>query len=170
MKKVLLTAAAVLSLSAFPLSKAADAQEATVSFEVMKLETAQRVAQAALDTCRGAGFQVAVSVVDRFGNPQVLLRDRFAGTHTHDTAYRKAWTAVSFRTDTVELAKLTAAGTDFSGIRFVTNALAVGGGVSVLDGEGSIVGGIGISGAPSGADDHMCAQAGIEAVADDLAF
>ena len=41
-----------------------------------------RAARAALDECRRQGYQVAVAVVDRFGNPQVLLRDRFAGAHT----------------------------------------------------------------------------------------
>ena len=39
----------------------------------------------------------------------------------------------------------------------------IGGGIPVLV-SGSIVGGIGISGAPSGTADHACAQAGIAAV------
>ena len=29
--------------------------------------------------CRDDGFQIAVAVVDRFGQPQVMLRDRYAG-------------------------------------------------------------------------------------------
>jgi len=37
------------------------------------------------------------------GGTQVMLRDRYAGPHTPDTAERKAWTAVSFRADTLEL-------------------------------------------------------------------
>jgi uncharacterized protein GlcG (DUF336 family) len=31
---------------------------------------------------------------------QVILRDRFAGPHTPATAVGKAWTAVTFRTNT----------------------------------------------------------------------
>ncbi len=43
----------------------------------------------------------------------------------------------------------------------------LGGGVPIEAG-GSIVGGVGISGAPSGEADDACARAGIEAVTADL--
>jgi uncharacterized protein GlcG (DUF336 family) len=98
-----------------------------------------------------------------------MIRDRFAGAHTPDTAFRKAWTAVSFREDTVALAKNTATGTPQAGARQITNALMVGGGVPIEAG-GSIVGGVGISGAPSGEADDECGRAGIAAVSADLEF
>jgi len=148
---------------------AQDDDGATVSFEVMKLEIAQKLAQATLEDCRARGFQVAVSVVDRFGLPQVLLRDRFAGLHTPETARRKAWTAVSFRTDTVDMAEATQAGEPESGIRFITEALTVGGGVQVVA-AGSVIGAVGVSGAPGGHEDDACARAGLEAIEFDLAF
>ena len=144
------------------------AQEALVSFKVLSPETAMKAAQAALDSCRAEGYQVSVVVVDRFGVAQVLIRDRFAGPHTPSTARRKAWTAVSFRTDTVELNALTEAN-EFSGVRHVDDALMVGGGVPI-EAAGSIVGGIGISGAPGGQLDDDCARAGIAAIEDDIAF
>jgi uncharacterized protein GlcG (DUF336 family) len=97
------------------------------------------------------------------GVAQIMLRDRFAGPHTPDTAGRKAWTAVSFRSDTLSLAKNTGPGSPQSGARHIDNALMIGGGIPVLA-SGSIVAGIGISGAPSGEADHACAQAGIDAV------
>jgi uncharacterized protein GlcG (DUF336 family) len=43
----------------------------------------------------------------------------------------------------------------------------VGGGVPV-EAAGSIVGGVGISGAPGGAEDDACARAGIDAVIADM--
>jgi len=138
-----------------------------VTFKVLSLETAQELAQAALNDCRKRGYQVAVSVVDRFGTLQVTLRDRFAGPHTPETARRKAWTAVSFRTDTLEMEKLTQAGQPQSGVRFVSDALMIGGGVPV-EAAGSIVGGVGISGGPGGEADDACAKSGIEAVAGKL--
>jgi uncharacterized protein GlcG (DUF336 family) len=144
------------------------AQEALVSFKVLSPETAMKAAQAALDSCRAEGYQVSVVVVDRFGVAQVLIRDRFAGPHTPSTARRKAWTAVSFRTDTVELNSLTEAN-EFAGVRHVEDALMVGGGVPI-EAAGSIVGGIGISGAPGGKLDDDCARAGIAAIEDDIAF
>ena len=133
----------------------------------MTPETALTLARASLADCRARGYQVTVAVVDRMGVTQVMLRDRYAGAHTPDTAQRKAWTAVSFREDTLALATLTASDPALSGIRHVTDALMVGGGVPV-EAAGSIVGGIGISGGPSGAEDDACARAGIEAISVDL--
>ncbi len=142
---------------------------ATFATRNLTLDTALKMAQAALKSCRDGGYQVAVAVVDRGGNPQVMLRDRFAGPHTPETARRKAWTAISFRTNTTELAELTQPGNPQSGMREIPGALALGGGLMV-QAAGSIVGGIGVSGAPGGDLDDACAQAGIDAVADDLAF
>src|SRR4051812_22178890 len=86
------------------------------TFTVKQLtpETALKAAQAALATCRGNGHQVAVAVVDRSGVTQVMLRDRFAGPHTVETASNKAWSAVSFRTNTTELEKATRPGTSMA--------------------------------------------------------
>jgi uncharacterized protein GlcG (DUF336 family) len=99
----------------------------------------------------------------------VVLRDRFAGPHTTSTSQRKAWTSVSFRAPTTELSEATAPGQEAFGARDVTNALMLGGGLPV-DAAGTMVGAVGVSGAPSGLDDENCAQAGIDAVADQLAF
>lgn len=143
------------------------AQQSLVSFQSLAPEAALELAQAALDSCRDEGYQVAVAVVDRMGVAQVLLRDRFAGPHTPETATRKAWTAVSFRADTLSLAERTGPDSAQSGARFIDNVLMIGGGIPVTV-SGSIVAGIGISGAPSGAADHACAAAGIDAVTAEL--
>jgi uncharacterized protein GlcG (DUF336 family) len=148
---------------------AAAEEKATVTYKSLTLETALELAQAALAKCREEGFQVAVSVVDRGGSLQVALRDRFAGPHTPDTSYRKAWTAISFRTDTLELSKTTESGEAWA-IRNVTGALPLGGGVQIREGEGGLIGGVGVSGAPSGVNDEQCAKAGIAAIADKIAF
>lgn len=146
------------------------AQEgALFTLKAMTPDTSLSLAKAALEDCRGKGFQVAVAVVDRFGNLQVLLRDRYAGPHTPETARRKAWTAVSFRTDTLSMAEFSQAGKEASGVRFVDQALMVGGGITV-QAAGSIVGGVGVSGAPSGEADDACARVGIEAVQGALDF
>jgi uncharacterized protein GlcG (DUF336 family) len=167
MLKRFLICLAVLTAPAF--HAAAAEEPALVTFKTLSPAVALELAKAALENCRGSGFQVAVSVVDRSGTPQVLLRDRFAGPHTPDTARRKAWTAVSFHTDTLELSKLSMAGQPQSGVRMVTGALMIGGGVPV-EAAGSIVAGVGVSGAPGGEADDTCARAGIEAITDKIAF
>jgi len=147
----------------------ADDDEALTTFKVMTPATALELAQATLADCRKRGFQVAVSVVDRFGVLQVTLRDRYAGAHTPEMARRKAWTAVSFRTDTQTMMEETQADKHQSGVRHLPGTIMVGGGVPV-EAAGSTVGGVGVSGAPGGDQDDLCARAGIEAIADKLAF
>ena len=164
-RTILIVSLAVLGLQI----ASANAQDAIVEFKTLSPDVAVEAAQAALESCRAEGFQVAVSVVDRGGNLQTTIRDRFAGPHTPDTAYRKAWTSVSFRTNTLELAELTEEGEAW-GIRNVTMALPLGGGVQILSGDGSMLGAIGVSGAPSGSADAACAEAGIEAIEEKLAF
>jgi uncharacterized protein GlcG (DUF336 family) len=145
----------------------ASAADATFALRSITPEAALKAATAALASCAKAGYQVAVAVTDRNGVPLVMLRDRHAGAHTPDTAINKAWSAVSFRTDTLALARLTQAGEAASGIRSLPRVVAVGGGRGI-ESAGSQVGGIGVSGAPGGDADDACARAGIAAISDDL--
>jgi uncharacterized protein GlcG (DUF336 family) len=156
-------------LSTLWLVGAAHAQSGTYTVRMLTPETAIKAASAALEDCRKRGFQVAVAVVDRSGVAQAMVRDRFAGPHTPDTAIGKGWTAISFRTDTLEFSKVTQAGQPSSGIRQLPRVVAVGGGVLIESG-GAIVGAIGVSGAPGGAEDEACAKAGIAAIRDALDF
>lgn len=159
-----LAAAALLGILAFP---TAAQTAATHAIRVLTPEAALKAANVALQDCRRQGFQVAVAVVDRFGVAQVMLRDRFAGAHTPGVATDKAWTATSFRTDSAELAAATQPGQPSSGLRNVPRFTAVGGGV-LIQAAGSIIGAIGVSGAPSGDADAACARAGIASLRDEL--
>lgn len=147
----------------------ARAQEALVTYKSMSPELALDLARAALVDCRNRGYQVAVAVVDRFGVTQVMLRDRFAGPHTVSTAASKAWTAVSFRTNTSDLIGVSQPGMPQAGLRNLPGAVILGGGVMVEAG-GTMVGAVGVSGAPGGEADDSCAKAGIETVRDRLEF
>lgn len=147
----------------------AQAQDGTYAVRLLTPETALKAAQAALAKCRTDGFQVAVAVVDRSGVVQALIRDRFAGPHTPDMATSKAWTAVTFRTDTSALARETQAGKPMSGIRNRPGVAAVGGG-RLIEAAGALLGGIGVSGAPGGERDDACADAGIAAIRDAVEF
>lgn len=140
-----------------------------VTVKQLAPETALKAAKAALDYCRGKGYQVGVAVVDRAGVPQVFLRDRFAGAHTVEMATNKAWTAASFRTATTPIAAETQPGRPMSGIRHLPRVIAAGGGLPIEAG-GTMVGGIGVSGAPSGDADADCATAGVKAIEADIEF
>ena len=147
---------------------AADAlAQAAFTVKVLTPETALKAARAALERCRSSGYQVAVAVSDRMGVVQVLLRDRFAGPHTLDLATSKAYTAASFRMNTSELQEATQAGRPQSGIRNRPGVAAVAGGMTIEAG-GALLGAIGVSGAPGGKEDDVCAAAGIAAIRDEL--
>ncbi len=156
-------------LAALPLSLPLWAEETLVTFRSLAPDVALEMAQAALTDCRDQGYQVAVAVVDRMGVPQVMLRDRFAGAHTPETAERMAATAVSFREDTLTLADNTGPGSRLSGSRFIEGVVMLGGGIPV-SASGFIVAGIGVSGGPTAEANHACAQAGIDSVTERLEF
>lgn len=139
--------------------------KATQSMMSVSLDAARLAANTALLHCQKKGALVAVAVVDRSGVPLVMLRDALAGMHTPETATRKAWTAVSFKISSGEMAKATAYNQPNNGIRGVTGVAMIAGGF-VLQASGSIIGGIGVSGAPNGEMDEECAKAGIAAIQD----
>jgi len=136
----------------------------TVDIKRMSLETALRIGQAAIDKCRKEGVQVTVTVVDRGGHAQVVLRDTLSMDISIAISRKKAYTAMEFNAPTSELV------TRFPGAYSVPKLdelLMSPGGIPINVG-GNIIGGIGVSGAPSGVTDEACAQAGLAAVRDDL--
>ncbi|CUT10512.1 Y14336 putative extracellular protein containing predicted 35aa signal peptide [Bradyrhizobium sp.] len=163
--RCLSVATALLIASICPLQ----AEEGLVAYKSLGPELALDLARAALANCRTRGYQVAVAVVDRFGVTQVMLRDRFAGPHTPSTAAGKAWTAASFKTSTAELNAISQPGMMQAGIRNLPGAVVIAGGL-IVEAGGSLVGAVGVSGAPGGDADEACAKAGIDAIRDKLDF
>lgn len=156
--KSFMMAAAIMGICA----NAAAEDPMMVQVKRLSLDTATKVAQATLAACREKGIQIGVTVVDRDGTVQVALRDTIAPPVTLPISKGKAVAAVNFSVATSELADR--ANTP---IGRVPGLVMSAGGIPIQAG-GSIVGGIGVSGAPSGETDAECAQAGIDAVSDDL--
>jgi uncharacterized protein GlcG (DUF336 family) len=158
--------AAVLALGA---SSVMAADDAIVVYKSLSPETALEAAQAALKQCRADGFQVAVAVVDRFGQAQVMLRDRFAGLPAADTATSKAYTALGFHAATGDLAKSIRSGQMDPGLARLPHVAMLAGGL-VIEAGGAVLGGIGVAGAPGGDKDEACAKAGLDAIRDRIEF
>lgn len=168
MKSAIVGAALVLASAGMGVAQADD-ESALVTFQSLKPEIAMQLAVATMEACREGGYQVSAVVVDRFGQTQAVIRDRFAGVHTVNTARGKAWTAVSFRGSTLDIQEGIEAGTLSAGLRDIPGAVALGGGLPV-ESAGVIVAGIGVSGAPSPKVDEECARGGLEAISDLLDF
>ena len=161
MKSVSLAAAGLFAaLAAAP--GVADEDAMVIRVKRMSLETANSIAKAAVDACREKGIQIGVTVVDRDGVPQAVMRDTIAPTITLPISKGKAYTAVMFNVSTADLKDR--AGTP---IGRVPGLVMSAGGLPIQIG-GALLGGVGVSGAPSGETDQACAQAGIEAVQTDL--
>lgn len=144
----------------FPLS--ADEASPTVNLKRLTLETANRVALGAIEACRKEGVQIAVTVVDRDGTVQVVMRDAIAAQLTLSISRQKAYTAANFNAVTSALSERAD-----SPIGRIDGLVMSAGGVPIQAG-GQLLGGVGVSGAPSGETDERCAQAGIDKVIDDL--
>jgi uncharacterized protein GlcG (DUF336 family) len=166
MTRIFRIAAAVALLG---IAQPSRADETIVTYKALSPDVALELAKAALEACRSQGYQIAVAVVDRSGQPQVMLRDRFAGPHTPSTATNKAWTAVSFRTNTRDLVQPAQPGQPLAGLGNLPRVVLLGGGV-MIEAAGSLLGAIGVSGAPGGEEDERCAKAGLEAIRDKLDF
>jgi uncharacterized protein GlcG (DUF336 family) len=160
MKKwlLMLIASCLLGSTAF-----ADEEEVSmVSTKRLSMPTALKIAQAAVAACTQQGIQIGVTVVDREGIVQVTLRDTIAAQITVPISQRKAYTAANFNSATSALGDRAN-----SPIGRAPMILMSAGGLPIEVG-GALVAAVGVSGAPSGATDEQCAQAGIDAVLDDL--
>ena len=166
MRYAAMLASALLVLGA-PAASARD--DAVVVYKSLSPEVALAAAQAALKQCRDNGFQVAVAVVDRFGQAQVMLRDRYAGLPAADTATSKAYTALSFRKPTSDLAESIRSGQMDPGLGQLPHVAMLAGGL-MIEAGGTLLGGIGVSGAPGGDKDEVCAKAGLDAIRDRIDF
>ena len=139
-------------------------EKMTVPVKRLTLDASLRIAQAAIKQCRKEGVQVAVTVVDRSGHAQVVLRDVLAMDITLPISKQKAHTALAFNTP---LSQLQGRFTKPYQVPKIDGLVISAGGIPINVG-GSILGGIGVSGAPSGETDEKCAKAGLEAVLADL--
>jgi uncharacterized protein GlcG (DUF336 family) len=153
-----------VSLASIAMAQTAGKQPVLVSIKRMSLDVALKAANAAIDACRKQGVQVAVTVVDRSGQAQVVLRDVLAPELSITVSQAKANAAVSFVVPTSQLESR------FSqpfGPPSVGRVVIAPGGIPVQAG-GELVGAIGVAGAPSGQIDERCARAGFDAINEEL--
>ena len=134
-----------------------------VTQKALSLEMAKTIAEAALGECRAKGFHTSAVVIDRAGQVLVMLRDEMATATTAEMARRKAFTAQTFRSTSLDFQKRTM-DPAYAAQRNVTDILALGGGVPIVAG-GEIIGAVGSSGSSQMQDD-ACAKAGVAKVAE----
>ena len=120
---------------------------------------------AAVAACAKQGYEVSSVILDMEGIRQAQLRGDGAGIHTLESSFHKAYTAVTFKTDTIELVERSKTQPVSTSIAKLPNLLLAQGGVIIKFGN-EVVGAIGVGGAPGSDLDTRCARAGLDAVRD----
>jgi uncharacterized protein GlcG (DUF336 family) len=138
-----------------------------LNVKLMTLDLARDIANHTLDACRKQGYNVSVVVVDRDGAPQVVLRDIYVARFATEIARRKAGAVILSGVSSGELRRNRA--DIHAELNELPDVLVLQGGVPIRAG-GSLIGAVGVSGAPGGEKDEACAAAGIKAVQERLDF
>jgi uncharacterized protein GlcG (DUF336 family) len=117
------------------------------------------IIQGALDQCTKDGYKVSVTIVDKAGNVAASIRGDGTNPHTLEFSRLKAYTARTRGQTSLEFMKLTSDPAN-AYLRQIPGVVAVGGGVPIKAGT-EVIGAVGVSGAPGGEKDEVCANAGI---------
>jgi uncharacterized protein GlcG (DUF336 family) len=147
------------------MGSAASAQ--TLSTHRIPVALAVEAATEAMAACAKDGYHETVQIVDADGVVIATMREDTAGAHTLDSAYYKAYTAASFKRDTLQLADRAKGENSIEPLERLPHVMFFGGGVPVKLGDETI-GAIGASGAPGGKLDDACARAGLDKIKDRL--
>jgi uncharacterized protein GlcG (DUF336 family) len=162
MRRVRLAVIASLSvLAASPALAQAPQVEKNVSMAM-----ALAIIQGTLEQCTKDGYKVSVVIVDKAGNVAASVRGDGTNPHTMEFGRLKAYTSRTRGQTSLEFMKVTSDPAN-AYLKQIPNTVAVGGGVPIKVGN-EVIGAVGVSGAPGGEKDEVCANAGIAKVADAL--
>ena len=131
---------------------------------ILTLETAKKMAAACEQKAKAEGWKMNIAILDAGANPKYFLRQDDAFLGSVKIAELKASTSANFPFSTKQLGEITK---NIPGIAFVPGIITFEGGLPIKTGSGEHIGSIGVSGGTA-EQDGMCAQAGLDAVKDDL--
>ncbi|KAB0303551.1 heme-binding protein [Vibrio fortis] len=138
------------------------AETQTVSVTQISSKAAFQLAQEAVNQCEADGYKVSATVVDLSGNVIAQLRSDGAGIHTLDSSRKKAFTVASMKQPSGNLMKLIADKPIMQPLQNMDdNLLFLAGGVPVQL-NNTMIGAIGVGGAPGGHLDVACADKAIK--------
>ncbi len=129
----------------------------------MTQELGSKLVTEALSVCHGMNRQGVAAVVDRGGNLVALMRDDNVGPHNTQAAWRKAFTALSTKTPTKQLAVKAQSSPDSVNLNTVNELLLLGGGVPVKY-RGQVIGAVGMAGTGGAESDDQCGADAINKV------
>lgn len=138
-----------------------------ITVKQISMELALDIARESVLACREKGYSVAAVIVDRSANVQALLRDTLAARFTTQIAEEKANAVILSGVNSSEFRANRADIKDE--MNQVDGIMVLDGGLKIEAG-GSLLGAVGVSGAPGGDKDAECAQAALDKLAERLEF
>ena len=126
---------------------------------VMTLALAERIANAVLEEAKRVGVKAVVCVSDAGGHPRLVKSMDDAYIASYDVAVNKAFTVVALKMATIDLKPLAQPGESLYGIQFTNQGKIVifGGGDPLVNENGVIIGGLGVSGGSEEQDTALSA-------------
>ena len=155
-----------LGIAGLGLAVTAPADAQLLARKDLSLAAALTIATTAADLCKSQGYTVSVTVVGRNGEVILQMRGDNAPPHTVENSFRKAYSARTFRVPSGELVKRVKDNPTAPFV-YLSNVVAAQGALPIKVGD-DVIGAVGVSGAPGGEKDEVCAKAGIDKAAADL--
>lgn len=162
MKKSMLTkklSQVILIISMFPLSILG--QNSTTKSTSLNQFGALEIAKQVNIEANKLGKNVSIAVLDASGTVILLLKGDNVGPHNTEASRRKAFTALSTKTASLELMKKAEASQDSKNLNTIAELLLLGGGVPIWN-EGELIGSVGVSGGGGGENDNFIAVTAIQ--------
>jgi uncharacterized protein GlcG (DUF336 family) len=155
-----------LGIVGLGLAFTAPAEAQLLARKDLSLAAALTIGTTAADLCKSQGYTVSVTVVGRNGEVILQMRGDNAPPHTMENSFRKAYSARSFRVPSGELVKRVKDNPTAPFV-YLSNVVAAQGALPIKVGD-DVIGAVGVSGAPGGEKDEVCAKAGIDKATDTL--
>jgi uncharacterized protein GlcG (DUF336 family) len=149
-------------VAAFAVSLAGSADAQLITRKEISTAMAMTMAETAIATCKTNGYNVSANVVGRNGEVIVAMRGDSTGPHTLENSMKKAYTARAQRRSSGDFGD-SLKDNFTAGALHLSNMTTARGALPIKVGEETI-GAIGVSGAPGGEKDEVCAKAGIDKV------
>ena len=125
----------------------------------MTLALAEKLCNEVIEKAKAIGVKAVVCISDAGGHPILVKCMDDAYIASYDVAVNKAYTVVALKMSTLALKPLAQPGESLYGIQFTNGGKIVifGGGDPLTDGDGRIIGGLGVSGGSEAQDSALSA-------------
>lgn len=126
----------------------------------LTLDAAYILTKRATEKATALGKKVTIAILDASGNIILLVRGDGVGIHNTEAARRKAYTALSTRTPTLELLRNAEINPDTRNLNTIPELLLLSGGSPIWY-KGNVVGSIGVAGGGGPDNDDLIAKSAI---------